>query len=301
VAGDVGMIGELAADIARDPAEKSLEPSDLAPSAAHLPRVRVAARQAQRPLRQPMVALAQAKPVLRGEPHQDLAAAVVEARVQGMRDRLRLHRGVDCHPLEARRLRRAGRERRRDGGGEQLLHARSPDALAPACQRARIDRQAVLQIVEAAEELPIRVLDPARAHRLIGEVVGVLQVGEPDHQSRRLAGTARRLVVERPERRLETPPVDQPGQADQRMLQIELIAQPGAEKVRRTPILRPSWTHRKSPENAAANRNPGILRYFVRHKNPFPANSLCLFQVRPASLTYARRARFRVGGCSVIR
>ena len=169
-----------------------------------------------------------------------------------MCDRLGLHRRVDRHPLEARRLHRAGRQRRLDGGGEQPLHPGRADPLAPARQRARIDRQLVLQVVEAAEELPVRVLDPALAHPLVGEVVGVLQVSEPDHQPRRLAGTSRPLVVERPERALKALPVDQSGQSHQRMPEIELLAQSRPEKIVGLSVLSSFRAHRKSPGKAAA-------------------------------------------------
>jgi hypothetical protein len=41
------LVGDLAADVARDAAKKGLQPLDLAPRPSHLPRVRVAVRQAQ--------------------------------------------------------------------------------------------------------------------------------------------------------------------------------------------------------------------------------------------------------------
>jgi hypothetical protein len=249
---EVGALRELARNVARDTAEEDLEALDLAPGATHLPRVRVAARQAQCALRQPPIALPQLQPVPGGKPNQDLAAAVVETRVERMCDRLGLHRRVDRHPLEARRLHRAGRQRRLDRGGEQPLHPGRADPLAPARQRARIDRQLVLQVVEAAEELPVRVLDPALAHPLVGEVVGVLQVSEPDHQPRRLAGTSRPLVVERPERALKALPVDQSGQSHQRMPEIELLAQSRPEKIVGLSVLSSFRAHRKSPGKAAA-------------------------------------------------
>src|SRR5690348_15603996 len=154
----------------------------------------------------------------------------------------------------------------------------------------------MLQIVEAAEELPVRVLDPALAHRLVGEIVGVLQIGEPDHQPRRLAGTASRVVIERPERGLKALPLDQLRQAHQRMLEIELAAQPGAEKIVRTLALWSSGTHRKSPENAAVSGNSAILRCFPTSKNPFSRNNLCLFQGRLGWLR--RRAKDRPQGQS---
>jgi hypothetical protein len=47
--------------------------------------------------------------------------------------------------------------------------------LAPARQRGALERQFVLEELLTAEELIIRVLDPALAQDLVGEVVGVLE------------------------------------------------------------------------------------------------------------------------------
>jgi len=68
-------------------------------------------------------------------------------------------------------------------------------------------RQPVLQVIEAAEELPIGVLHPALAHLLIRQILAVLQVGKPDHQPGRLAGTPPRRVIQRAEFGLAAYPV----------------------------------------------------------------------------------------------
>jgi hypothetical protein len=52
-------------------------------------------------------------------------------------------------------------------------------------QRGSIERQPVTEAQFAAEELVIRVLQPARAQDLVGQVVHVLQDEQPGHQSRR--------------------------------------------------------------------------------------------------------------------
>lgn len=135
-----------------------------------------------------------------------------------------------------------------------------PNAFAPTGQRTRVDRQPVLQIVEAAEELPIQILDPALAHLFVGEVVDVFEIAQPDHQSRRFAGPACALVIERSKRSLETRLINQPGEPHQRMLQVELVAEPGPKEIVGTLAFRPSWTHGKSPEN---RRGESDFRHFA--------------------------------------
>ena len=166
-----------------------------------------------------------------GEADQDLATAVVEARVQGMGDRLGLHRGVAADPLEALLLDRLGLRRRGDRRLQQELDAVPPDPLPPTNQRARVDWQLELQVVEAAEVLPIGVLDPAFDHLLVGEAEGVLQVAQPDHQPDRDAGPAQVRMIELTEPRLEPLPVDQPGQPHQRMAPVDLLTEARAPEV----------------------------------------------------------------------
>jgi hypothetical protein len=128
-----GTLGNLATNVARNPAEKALQPPDLASCSPHLPRMRIAVGQAQHSLAQAVIALPQLDAVLGSQSHH-LAAAVVETRVCRERDRLRLHRGVDCHSLKTGRFNRTHTQRRIDGGGEQPFHPARTDALAPAGQ-----------------------------------------------------------------------------------------------------------------------------------------------------------------------
>ena len=70
----------------------------------------------------------------------------------------------------------------------------------------------MLEILAAAEPLPIRVFDPALHHRFIGQVEGVLEIGQPDHQARRLRGSSER-AVEAAELLVEPVPIDESCQA----------------------------------------------------------------------------------------
>jgi len=147
-----------------------------------------------------------------------------------MGHRLRLHRRVEGHALELLRRDNAAIETRRDRRLEQNLHAAGADPLAPARHRGAVDRQFMLEVIKAAEMLVVRVLHPARAHHLVRQVEDVLQEVQPDHQPRRQPRPSD-LRVERPERRLEHPPVDHLRQPDQLVARIDDVAQAGAEQV----------------------------------------------------------------------
>ena len=51
-------------------------------------------------------------------------------------------------------------------------------------------------MIEAAEHLPVGVLDPAFDHLLVGQLEGVLEIAEPDHQPDRHAGPAELRVAQ---------------------------------------------------------------------------------------------------------
>jgi len=77
----------------------------------------------------------------------------------------------------------------------------------------------------AAEELIIRVLQPAPAQRLVRQVVHVLQDKQPRHQPGRQAGLARTWRADAGKASVEKPPIDLAGQPHQRMTQIDDLFQ----------------------------------------------------------------------------
>ena len=168
--------------------------------------------------------------MLGGEADQDLAATMIEPGIGGMGHRLRLHGRVDRHALEVLRCDNAAIETGLDRRLEQNLHAAGADPLAPARHRGAVDWKLILKVIEAAEMLVVRVLDPARAHHLVREIEDVLQEMQPNQQPRRQPG-ASDLGVERPERRLEHPPVDQLRQPNQLVARVDDVAQAGAEQI----------------------------------------------------------------------
>ncbi len=83
----------------------------------------------------------------------------------------------------------------------------------------------------AAEQLKIRVLDPAVAERLVGQVVHGLQDRETGHQPGRQRRVTGRIGAGRPELRLQKPPVDRPPELRQRVTEVHDLIEPGAEQI----------------------------------------------------------------------
>jgi hypothetical protein len=88
----------------------------------------------------------------------------------------------------------------------------------------------MLEVLAAAEPLPIRVLDPTLHHRFIGEVEGVLEIRQADHQARGFGGPAER-TIEAAELLIETIPVDQTGQAKELVTMIEELIETAAVEI----------------------------------------------------------------------
>ena len=179
------------------------------------------------------------------------------------------------------------------GDGQALLQERQQpllaQALAPARQRRALERQLVLKELLATEQLEIRVLQPARTERLVGEIVQVLEDRQAGHQpggQRRPAGI---IVVELAEAHLEKAPVDRARERHQRVSQVDDLIEPRPEQIRLATLaslLRshrqnhpasPRWrqescSHRSinSPENTStAHSNPQI-RILAEGQNSHP-------------------------------
>ncbi len=89
----------------------------------------------------------------------------------------------------------------------------------------------MLKELLAAEQLEIRVLDPAFAQPLVREVVHVFEDRQPRHQPRRQGRTACFVRVGRAERRLQKRPIHRRRQFHQRMAPVDDLIQPGAKQV----------------------------------------------------------------------
>jgi len=107
----------------------------------------------------------------------------------------------------------------------------------------------VLEELLAAEVLVIGILDPALAQHLIGQVIGVLEDGQPCHQSRRQRWMARLIGVDLAEATFQERPVHCPRQLRQRMIHVDDLIEPGAKQIllaRLTPFPWPHLVPRRS-------------------------------------------------------
>ena len=244
------------------------------PGALELLGVRVALMLHERQFAHAHIALSQRDAVLPGELDEPHARPIEQPRVGREHHRLFLHRRVDDHVGEigdAQRLRL-----HRDG--KALLHQRVETllahALAPARDRRAVERQFVAEELLAAEELEVGVLDPARAQRLVGQIVRVLEDRQPRHQPRRQRRLAGYVGIGRAAALLDEAPVDQAREADEFVVEIEDLVETGAEHVRlpglgllrrqhdRLPGSRPMHAERESCFGASREEARQVLQDF---------------------------------------
>ena len=222
------------------------------------------------------VSLTQLEAVPLGLPYQSLQRLEIELRVGRMSDGLGLHGGVDADPLQTGGPHRAALQPGLDRLSQQLLQSFWSEPLAPARQRAGITRQLMLEVRAATEPLVIRILDPALHHRLIGQVEGMLEIGQAHHQARRLRGSSER-TIEAAELLIEAIPVDQNSQAEQRVAGIEDLVEAAAVEIAGTRQRR-LGSHGKTPGLSGSSPDAGILQCFVTTKNPSVPTSCGLFR-----------------------
>src|SRR5262245_36413282 len=122
-----------------------------------------------------------------------------------------------------------------------------PHPLAPPRQRRALERQIVPEELLPAEVLEVRVLHPALAQNLVGQIVGVLEQGQPRHQPGRQRRLARLVAIDRPELLLQETPVDRPRQLHQRVLHVDDLVKPRAEQILLATLPPLAWPHRQSP------------------------------------------------------
>ena len=102
------------------------------------------------------------------EAAEDLDAAMQQLAAGRVSDGLRLDGGVDGDAIEVLRLGGAGALCGGERLGEQQFERLGADAPAPAGQRGAIQRQGMLEVGLAAEELDIGAVEEARADGFVG-------------------------------------------------------------------------------------------------------------------------------------
>ena len=195
-----------------------------------LPSVGVSAMLAQRLGALAGVALTQRHALVLCRLDQFASGLVVQPRVGRVRDRLGLHRRVHRDFGELPGLDQLQPQAQLDRQPQQVAEQLLTHPVSPLGHAGWIDGQVVLEIVLAAEILPVRVLDPPFTHRLIALIERVLEVVQPDHQPRRQPRPT--LVgIAQPHAFIDLISVDLVRQPDQRVLRIEDLAQPSAKQV----------------------------------------------------------------------
>jgi hypothetical protein len=130
-----------------------------------------------------------------------------------------------------------------------------------------------------AEELEVRVLQPAVAQSLVGQIVHVLENEQPSHQPRRQRRMAGPFVTHRAEAPSQEIPIDLRGQPHQRMAEVDDLIQRWTKQVvlaivarlaHRSPstanLIVEGITNRSNPESQNA-RKPGFAPGFLAKSN----------------------------------
>jgi hypothetical protein len=155
------------------------------------------------------VGLAQHDAVLACKPAEDLHATMEQLAVGWVRHRLRLDGSVDGDAFEVLRPCGPGALCGGERLGEQQFELLGADALAPAGHGGAVQRQGVLEVALAAEQLDIGAVEKARAGGIVGEAVHVLDQVQADHEARRQPRTADAFAIKRAEGGGKAVPVDQ--------------------------------------------------------------------------------------------
>jgi len=171
---ELGLACDLAADVTDDAAEPAAQQAQLPMVALELLGVRIAPRHHRSMLGDAQIGLSQSHAALMGHTIEPLDRRVQQLGVGREGDGLGLHRGVDRHPLEVARVQRTGVVRDPQALGEQQLQLVA-QPLPPMAQVRALMRERVLEKLLAGEVLEIRVVDPAVAHRFVGQPVNVLE------------------------------------------------------------------------------------------------------------------------------
>ena len=237
---------DLAVDVANEAAQARAQELELAVGALELLGVRVAPRHQRRPLGDPDVGLPQRHLVGSRLPAQLLDRLQHQLGVGGVRDVLRLHRGVHGDALEIVRLQRAELMRHSQALSQQRIELVA-DPLASVAHPRALMRKGVLEERLAGEVLEVGIVEPALAYPFVGHLVDVFQEQEPDHEPR--LGRRPAVLAEQPSQLgVEPVPVDLIGQPRQLVAHVDDLIEPGPEQIARAFLRRLLRSHRQPPQ-----------------------------------------------------
>jgi hypothetical protein len=168
------MAGDLAADVAGQPADPGAQQLQLPTITVELLGVSVAARHHGGVLGDAQVGLPQPHPVRLGKPAQSPDGRMQKLGVGREGDGLGLHRGIDRDPLQVLGPQRAALVRHPQALGQQQFQLVAKP-IAPMAEIRALVREDVLEKLLSGEILEIGVMDPTIAHAFIGQGVDVLE------------------------------------------------------------------------------------------------------------------------------
>ena len=206
----LGVVLGLAPDVAAQPPQAGAQEAELAVVALELFGVGVAPGHQCGTLGDPNIGLTQRHSVLLSLAAKHDDRLVQQPRVRWKGDVLGLHRGVHRDTLQVLRPERAGLVCHRQALLDERQKLLLAQALTPARQRRALEGQPVLEALLAAEELVVGVLKPARAQRLVRQIVHVLEDQQPSHQPARQRRLSAAGAAHRAETTVEKAPVDLP-------------------------------------------------------------------------------------------
>ena len=223
--------GDLAADIADQPAEPGAHASQPAQALLVAPAMQQTGNLAPRPGRQTQEGLAQFDTVALRQTIQPFDRPQDQMAVGRVRHRLGLNRGVDRDPFQLPFIHSLCLDGHGDGFGKQRLQVIGPDPLAPAGHRGAVNRQPVLEVRLAAEGLKVWVLQPGRTGLLVGETLHVLEQMQSGHEACRRPTPAFPIMAMRPKRVIKAGPVDQARQLQKFVPRIENAFERTSEQI----------------------------------------------------------------------
>lgn len=151
--------------------------------------------------------------------------------VCGEGDRLLLHGRIDNHLGEVRWSRGARSRRDRKALLQERVRLLLAHALTPARQRRALERKLVAKELLAAEELIVRIIQPALAQDFIGEIVRVLQDRQARHEPCGKRRLTRPVRINGAEALLQKIPVDRARKFHERAIHSDDLVEPCLEQI----------------------------------------------------------------------
>jgi len=226
---DVLPAGDLAADVADQPAEPGAQDAQLPTVAIELFGVGIAPRHHRRVFGDTDIGLPQPHSVLLHQAVEPLDRRVQQLGVGRKGDVLGLHRGVHRDSLKVSGPQRAAGVRHPQALGQQQLQLVA-EPLSPMAQVGALVRELMLEELFPGEVLEVWIIDPALTHAFVGQSVNVLEQQQPDRKAR-LDPRPTLLAVERRDLAIDPVPVDRTCELCQLVLEVDDLVEPCPEQI----------------------------------------------------------------------